>query len=289
MADTSTYHGKVVVITGASSGFGRGTAIELARRGAYVVLAARGEEALSEAAAECQAVGQRSIAVPTDVSDPSAVQRLAERAIEHFGRIDVWINNAGVGAIGPFHQIPLDVHDQVVRTDLLGTLYGSYQAMRHFRQNGAGTLINVASVIGKVPSPYYASYVAAKFGVVGMCDALRQELKQDGVEKIRVCTVMPAAHSTEFFDHAANYTGHKAEPIPPTYDPQVTIDALVKLVIEPQDEIFTGWQGGMFNFLHHLMPGTVEKMMAANTTKAQFQDAPPAPNTAGTVRQPSKA
>lgn len=286
MSDTSEYRGKVVVITGASSGFGRGTALELARRGASVVLAARSAELIEDLARQCETDGGRALAVPTDVSDRAAVEALARRASTRFGHIDVWINNAGVAAIGRFDQVPLMDHEQVIQTDLLGTLYGSYFALAHFRERGAGTLINVASVIGKIPAPLYGSYTAAKFGVVGLSESLRQELKNEKLEAIRVCTVMPMAHDTDFFEHAGNYTGHEAAPLPPTYDPKVTIDALVELVADPQDEVITGAQGGVFHFLHRLMPNAVERLMARNTEKAQIEDAPPAPVTAGTVHRP---
>jgi hypothetical protein len=99
---------------------------------------------------------------------------------------------------------------------------------------------------------------------------------------------MPMAHSTEFFEHAGNYTGREAEPIPPTYDPQVTIDALVKLVVEPEDEVITGWQGGVFNFLHKLMPRAIEKMMASRTRKTQFEKADAGPVTSGNVHDSSQ-
>jgi short-subunit dehydrogenase len=157
----------------------------------------------------------------------------------------------------------------------------------HLRERGAGTLINVASVIGKIPAPLYASYAASKFGVVGLSDALRRELKEDKVETIRVCTVMPMAHATDFFEHAGNYTGHQAEPIPPTYDLKVTIDALVELVAEPEDEVITGRQGPVFEFLHRLMLDAIERMMAKNTEMAQLDKTPPAPVTSGTVHRPS--
>src|SRR5258707_6253109 len=101
---------------------------------------------------------------------------------------------------------------------------------------------------------------------------------------------MPMAPATDFFEHAGNYyTGHEAEPIPPTYDPEVTIDALVKLVAEPQDEVITGWQGKIANFLHQLMPHAVDKMMAKNTEKAQLEDPPPAPESSGIVHRPAGA
>ena len=282
------YQGRVVVITGASSGFGKGTALELARRGASVVLAARSEELLATIASQCEALGGQALAVPTDVSNRESLMNLATQAISRFEHFDVWINNAGVASIGRFDEVPLDDHIQVIQTDLVGTLMGSYAALKHFRERWTGTLINVASVIGKIPAPYYASYAAAKFGIVGLGDALRQELRQENDEAIRVCTVMPMAHNTDFFEHAGNYTGHRAEPIPPIYDPQVTVDALVKLVVEPEDEVITGWQGGVFTFLHKLMPGAVEKMMASRTRKSQLE-APLAPMTSGSVHDSEPA
>jgi short-subunit dehydrogenase len=129
------------------------------------------------------------------------------------------VNNAGVGAIGRFEDVPLEDHVKVIETDLLGTMYGSYFAIRQFREQNAGILINIASVLGKVPSAYYASYAAAKHGVVGFSAVLRQELAQDKVEDIHVCTVLPTSFDTPFFEHSANYTGQKSEPIPPGLRP----------------------------------------------------------------------
>ena len=219
MSESNPYRNKVIVITGASSGFGEGAALEFARRGASLVLAARSVDLLTNLAHRCEAAGGRAIAVPTDVSHRNEVESLAEHAVRSCGHFDVWINDAGVAAIGRFDQVPLEDHEQVIRTDLMGTIAGSYVALKHFRERGAGTLINIASAIGKIPSPLYASYAAAKFGVVGLSDAIRQELQLEKVEHIHICTVMPMAHDTSFFEHAGNYTGHKAEPIPPTYDP----------------------------------------------------------------------
>src|SRR6185369_8271348 len=116
--------GKVVVITGASSGFGKGAALRFAEEGASVVLAARRGDLLEALVRECESRGGRALAVPTDVGEPEEVERLARAAVEKFGRIDVWVNDAGVGALGPFERVPLELHEQVVKTDLLGTLYG---------------------------------------------------------------------------------------------------------------------------------------------------------------------
>ncbi len=125
---TENVNGKVVVITGASSGFGKGAAENFAQKGAFVVLAARRAELIEQLARQCGASGGQALAVPTDVGRSDEVKRLADKAVSHFGRIDVWVNNAGAGAVGRFEEIPLEDHERVIQTDLLGTLYGSYFA-----------------------------------------------------------------------------------------------------------------------------------------------------------------
>lgn len=197
--------GKVVVITGASSGFGRGAALKFAQAGASVVVSARREPLLDELVNECESAGGRTLAIAADVSSREDVEELANAAILQFGHLDVWVNNAGTGALGRFEEIPLEEHEQVIRTDLLGTVYGSYLALQQFRKQGAGTLINVSSVIGKVPSPYFASYAAAKRGVVGLSAAIRLALEEGKAENIHVCTVMPTSMDTPFFEHAAQH------------------------------------------------------------------------------------
>lgn len=280
--------GKVVVLTGASSGFGKGAALKFANAGAYVVLAARRGELLDDLARECEAAGGQALAVPTDVSVREDMVHLAQSALSQFGRIDIWVNNAGVGVLGRFEDIPLADHAQVIETDLLGTLYGSYLAFTQFKaQEGGGTLINVASVIGKVSAPYFASYAAAKHGIVGLSAALRQELSENKVENIHVCTVMPTSMDTPFFEHAANYTGHEAVPIPPVYDPQEVIDVIVELAVKPEDEVTVGKAGTLFAALHNFIPGVTEKMMGKQTHLSEMKNADPAPTTDGNLRAPS--
>jgi NAD(P)-dependent dehydrogenase (short-subunit alcohol dehydrogenase family) len=178
--------------------------------------------------------------MPTDVSRRADVQRLAQAALAEYGRIDVWINNAGVGALGRFERIPIEDHEQVIATDLMGTVYGCYYAYRRFLEQGAGTLINVSSELGGHTVPYYSSYAAAKHGVVGLGDSLRQEIAQAGMDGIHVCTVMPAAHDTPFFEHAANYTGHEIQPPKPLHDPQDLVETLVRLARDPKDREIAG-------------------------------------------------
>jgi short-subunit dehydrogenase len=279
---SKNFEHKVIVITGASSGFGKGVARVLAQGGASLVLAARRGELLEELALECMNHGGMAIAVPTDVSKEEEVARLAQAALDNFGRIDIWINDAGVGALGRFEDIPLVDHVQVIATNLMGTIYGSHYAMRHFRAQQSGTLINLASALGKIPAPYYASYTASKYAIVGLDASLRQELSETKAKNIHVCTVLPMAMDTPFFEHAANYTGHEARPIPPLYDAQKVVDAIVDLVTTPRDEVIVGGVGVVMSALHSVMPGMVEKMMGVETHQVQMK-AEAAPPTSGNV------
>ncbi len=278
--------GKVVVVTGTSSGFGKGTAIELARRKASVVLAARRGDLLQAVARECERAGGRALAVPTDVSDEQGVARLAERSLDEFARIDVWINDIGVGALGRFERIPLADHVHVIATDLLGTLYGSYHAYRHFVAQGSGILINIASELGRHTVAYYASYAAAKHGVVGLTEALRQEIDQNGIENVHVCLVMPTAHGTPFFDHVANYTGHAVTPPSPLHDPRNVVDTLVRLVERPKDSSIVGAGGIVKIVLKNVVPPLEEKIAAKQIHRTQMEQAPPAADSPGAVRAP---
>lgn len=277
---------KVVVITGASSGFGRGTALALAEAGASLVLAARRGHLLRELVDTCRMRGGRAIAVPTDVARHSDSENLAVTALETFGRIDVWINNAGVAAIGTFDQMPLAEHTQVVVTNLLGTINGSWFAVRYFRTRRRGVLINVASALGKMPAPYYASYVASKFGIVGLDGSLRQELELSGLSDIHVCTVMPMSHDTPFFDHVANYTGHEVQPVPPLYDEKKVVETIVGLITDPQDEVIVGGRGKVYAAAHGVMREPVEKAIAKSAHKAMIEESPPAGDTRGNIAEP---
>lgn len=283
---TRGFQNKVIVITGASSGFGKGAALRFASLGASVVLAARRAELLAQLARECEAAGGRALAVETDVSDRAAVDELAKLAVERFGRIDVWINNAGVAALGPFEKVPLADHEQVIRTDLLGAVYGSYSAYRQFLKQGSGILINVASELGKHTVPYYASYAAAKHGMVGLDEALRQEIRVQKHEQIHVCTVMPTAHDTPFFDHTANYTGHEVQAPKPLHAPDEVVEALVRLVQDPQDKKIVGRDGIAKVMMKNFAPPIAEWLGAKQMHSEQMQKAPPAPDSPGAVQQP---
>lgn len=184
--------GRTYVVTGASSGFGRGVAELLGRERANVVLAARRAELLEEIAGQVRAFGGQALVVPTDVSDPAAIERLAQAAIGRFRRIDVWINNAGIGTIGRFEAVPVVDHSRVVDVNLKGVIFGSHVAIRQFKAQGQGVLVNLGSVESQVPVAYHASYAATKAGIWALGRALTEELRLAGMKRtIRVVTVMP--------------------------------------------------------------------------------------------------
>ncbi|HEX2199991.1 MAG TPA: SDR family oxidoreductase [Burkholderiales bacterium] len=279
---------QAIVITGASSGFGKGAALRFAQEKASLVLAARRGELLEDLAMECRSAGARALAVPTDVSREDEVERLAQAALREFGRIDVWINNAGVGALGRFERIPLADHRQVIATNLLGTLYGSWLAYRQFLQQGSGILINIASELGGHTVPYYSSYAAAKHGVVGLGDSLRQELAQNGIQGVHVCTVMPSAHDTPFFDHAANYTGHEVQAPKPLHDPENVVETLVRLARDPRDKEVVGKDGTVKILMKKLAPHAEERMAARYIHRLLMEKSPPAADSPGAVRTPMR-
>ncbi len=230
--------GAVVVVTGASSGVGRAAALAFADAGARLVLASRGGEALDAAAAEARERGAEAVATPCDVADPAAVEALAQAAVDRHGRIDVWINAAGVGAVGGFTDTPLAVHAQTLRVNLLGPLHGAYAAVRRFKRQGSGVLINVNSAGGFAAAPYAAAYSASKFGLRGLSLALRAELA--GLPGVHVCDLYPSFMDTPGVSHAGNYTGAKLRPAPPAYDPARAAAAMVRLAVHPRDETMIG-------------------------------------------------
>ncbi|TBR09172.1 MAG: SDR family NAD(P)-dependent oxidoreductase [Lysobacter sp.] len=273
---------RTVVITGASSGFGRGVALSLAAQGYNLVLAARRSHLLEPLAKECG----NAIAVNCDVGNPDQMEKLAAAAIAKFNRIDVWINNAGVAALGAFEDIPLADHLRVLQTNLGGAMAGSHIAMRHFRRSGGGTLINVAAMLGRTPAPYYASYCASKYGIIGLCDALRQEVATHGQQDIRICAVLPMAADTPFFDHVANYTGHSLQPFPIT-DADEIVAAIVGLVESPQDELTIGLSATAATIAERLSQTITHGMTGAMTQLLQIEQAPESPIDEGNLHRPA--
>jgi short-subunit dehydrogenase len=281
--------GRVVVITGASSGFGMGVALALAERGDRVVLAARRADLLAEVARECEARGGRAIAVPTDVADAAAVARLAEEARQAFGRIDVWINNAGIGALGRFEEIPVEDHARIIDVNLKGVIHGSHEALRQFRgQGGQGILINISSVAGRIGYAYMSSYAASKHGVRGLGASIHEELRVNGERGIRVSTILPYAADTPWWPNAANYTGKSPRMIM-LDPPEKVIAAIVRATTHPRKEIAVGWKANVSLAAHRISPALTERAAGSISHQQFIEIPPPAPMGPGNLYEPGPA
>jgi NAD(P)-dependent dehydrogenase (short-subunit alcohol dehydrogenase family) len=275
----------VVVITGASSGIGRATARHFAAKGASLVLAARREDALHEVVVECEQAGGRAIAVLTDVSDQLAVEALARLAIEAFGRIDVWVNNAAVTLFGRFEETPIEDYRRVFETTVFGYIYGARAALPIFREQGSGVLIDVSSVVTRMPQPYTSAYTLSKHAIRALSMSLRQELALDGAKDIHVCTVMPATIDTPFFQHAANFTGRTAKAMPPVYPAENVARMIVRMAERPKREVYVGNAGRLVNLEMKVMPALAERLAATIVDKEHLGDTPAAP-TSGNLFEP---
>lgn len=277
--------GKTYVIVGASSGFGRGMALQLGAYKANVVLAARRAELLEEVAAQIRAAGGTALVVPTDITQPEQVQQLAAAAVKQYGRVDVWVNDAGVGGIGRFWDLPLADYSRIIDVNLKGIVYGSQVAVRQFIAQGRGTLLNLGSVESEVPLAYHAVYASTKGAIRNLDQALLQELRLNGHSHIDVVTIEPWAADTPFWGHAANYSG--GTPRMAAMDPAAkVVNAMVRASVRPRQELPVGWKARGALISHQLLPHFTERISANISHRAQIRNAPPAPPTAGAVHAP---
>lgn len=269
---------QVIVLTGASSGFGRGAALQLGRRGAKVVLAARDEAALREVAQEIAVHGGEALAVPTDVADWGQVESLARAAVERFGRIDTWINDAGVGIAGPIADVDVADFQRLVQVNVMGTIHGVKAALPHMKAAGGGAFINIGSVAGVRTFPLQTVYSATKHAVKSFTEGLRLELNREPGE-FHVTYIAPAAINTPFFSDARSQLGGVQVDAPdPVYAPHDVVDSIVFAVENPRRDIFVGGGGKLFDVIQRVSPGFADWLITRNDMifKEQISDRPAA-------------
>jgi short-subunit dehydrogenase len=274
---------KTIVITGASSGVGKAMALELARHGAKLVLAARRQNALDEVVQACNAAGARALAVTTDTRSLESIKELAVAAYQFGGAIDVWINNAGVLAAGALEQVPANVNEDVIRTNLLGYMHGAHTVLPYFKEQGYGLLINNISVGGWFPTPYGAAYTASKFGIRGFSEALKGELS--AYPHIHICDLYPGFLDTPGIQHAANYTGKVLKPAPPVYSAQKVARVVAHLVQHPRKRVTIGASSGLLRLAFGLFP-VISRTVTASVIRTYLKQADATEPNSGNILHP---
>ena len=248
--------GTTVVITGATSGIGREAALEFARSGASVVAAGRRKDRLLDLANQIWAVGGQALAIQTDVSDEEQVHALVEQTVEHFGRLDTLVNNAGVGLAARFEDQSIEDFRRVMDVNFWGAVYASKAALSQMRRQPAGgVIINISSIMGKRGVPYETAYCASKFALAGFSQALRAEVMSD---KIDVSTIFPGAIETEIFEASSNQAGLEF----PGYLPKFPARSLARVIVQnarfPQPEVVMAMDAQAINFFNTFAPNLVD-------------------------------
>ncbi|MGS0748132.1 SDR family oxidoreductase [Halpernia sp. GG3] len=248
-------HGKTVVITGGTSGVGRAAAEAFALEGCNVVIAARGQEGLDNTVKLCHDLGVVALGVPTDVSNFEEVENLANQALQFNGRIDIWVNNAGVMASGKFEDIPVEAMDQLVKTNLLGYLHGAHAVIPIFKKQKDGVLINNVSIGGYMPAPYSTAYSSTKFGIRGMVEGLQGELSDEA--NIHIVGLYPGIQRSTGNLHSAKYSGLDFKIPPFSVDPRDLAEQMVKAAKNPKKEIITDGYAAVMKVLYGIFPNTI--------------------------------
>lgn len=266
---------QVIVITGATSGIGLVTARLAASRCGRLILTGRNEAALRELSQEIQgneSHGGVAHFVPADVADEAALRRVADEAIRRHGRIDTWINCAGVSTYGRLMDVPVADQRRVFDTNFWGVVHGSRIAVEQLRTHG-GALINIGSAVSDRAIPLQGPYCASKHAVKAYTDALRMEIEHDGLP-ISVTLVKPCSVDTPFADHARNYLTSQPQNPPPLYAPEVVAQTILSCAERPVRDVFVGVEGKLLAMMEHAFPRLTDKIMERSFFRAQHTRRP---------------
>lgn len=259
----------VCVVTGASAGVGRATAVAFARRGWRVAVLARGEKGLDSAHREIEAAGGEALAFRADVAEPDIVFAAADEIVAEWGAIDVWVNNAMVTVFGRADDVTPDEFRRVTEVTYLGQVHGTLAALRHMRPRDRGTIVQIGSALAYRSIPLQSAYCAAKAAVRGFTDSLRSELLHEG-SAVRLTMAHLPAVNTPQFDWARNHMKRRPQPVPPIHEPEPVAEAIVRAALEAPREL---WIGGptMEAILGTMVaPGLLDRMLARTAWDGQL-------------------
>lgn len=263
---------QVLVITGASSGIGLETARQAVHAGAQVVLASRNLEALREIAEELNEDGPgRALPVRCDVKNAADCEALAARAIKEFGRIDTWVNNAGVSIFGRLTEVPLEEKRELFETNFWGVVNGCRSAVKSMKDSGGGAIINLGSVVSDRAIPLQGMYAASKHAVKAYTDGLRMELEEDG-GPFTVSLIKPAAIDTPYLDHGTNHMKHHPTHVGPVYSPSIAAKAILSAAVTGKRDTYVGSVSPVFALLEAFAPRLGDWVMERTMMERQQSD-----------------
>ncbi len=277
---------QVIVITGASSGIGLATAEAAAKERALLVIAARSDDTLLEIAQRLQALGSpQAVPVVADVASRADLQRIADEAISRFGRIDTWINDAGLSIYGRLDEVTEDDSRRLFDINFWGVVNGSLIALPYLRQHG-GALINVGSEVSDAVIPLQGMYSASKHAVKGFTDALRVEVEDIDKAPVTITLIQPTAVDTPFPQHARNYMDREPKLPTPMIEPEKVAEAILKAATEGGRDIKVGSMAKLNTAMAKVAPSLGDKMSAMQADRQQEDEAPLHPE--GTLHQPGR-
>jgi NAD(P)-dependent dehydrogenase (short-subunit alcohol dehydrogenase family) len=247
---------QVVVVFGASSGIGRIAALEFAKRGARVMIAARSETGLKTLVEEIERAGGEAVYQIADAASFEQVKAVADRTIERFGRLDTWVHSAAAFLFSTFEETEPEEFARLIEVNLLGQIYGAKAALPYLREKG-GALIHLSSVEAWRTVPYQSAYGASKHGIYGFVQALRVELKHDKIP-VSVTQILPAAINTPIYDKGRNKLPFKPRPVPPIYHPKIVADAILYAAENPVADLIAGGAGVGVVMAERLSPALTE-------------------------------
>jgi short-subunit dehydrogenase len=247
---------QVMVITGATSGIGLVTAREAAARGATVLLVARDEQILRETVDAIRETAGRAEYAVADVGDLDDVRRAAAAAIDRFGRIDTWVNNAGVAIYAKLVDTPVAEHQRLFQTNYFAAVHGALTALEHMREAG-GAIITVASIAADIPSPIMGAYAASKHAIKGFIHSLRIEVVADRLPVV-ITLIKPSGIDTPIAQHAANHVEGEALIPVPVYDPSIVAAAILDAAEHPRRDVTVGGGGKLQTLLVEHFPQALD-------------------------------